>query len=165
MVFLEHLVGDIHQPLHASTRIHAGTSDIGGNSVKITLSSALKAKFTCAPSTYTPTELHAFWDDLPGSCPAATGLAPAAAYAAKVRAKAPAAGVADTDPADWANDSLALAEKNSYAAPIGPGLTVAGGTAGFTITQAYYTRSSAVAKKQIALAGARLAKVLNENLK
>ena len=171
MIFVEHLVGDIHQPLHASDRFHGGTGDVGGNDVRIRLSKSLKAKFICSPSKSSPSELHAFWDDLPGSCPAATGLAPAVAYASKLPlllsgTMLPGAeGVSDIDPADWAKDSLNLAEQDVYAAPIGAGTKPDDGTAAYVITSAYYTQSAAVAKRQIALAGARLAKLLNENLK
>ena len=53
LVWLLHLVGDVHQPLHSSTRISAAEleGDSGGNNVKLS-----------DPSK----ELHAFWDGLPG---------------------------------------------------------------------------------------------------
>jgi S1/P1 Nuclease len=172
MVFLLHLVGDIHQPLHGSVRYHDGTGDLGGNTVKVKLPTAMQTKFKCPPSTYTITELHAYWDDLPGSCPADhTGLPKAVAYAKNLplllngKSLPGADKVADTDPANWAADSLALAKKDAYAAPIGPGLTPEGSTTGFVMTQAYYKEALKDAKGQIALAGARLAKLLNENLK
>jgi hypothetical protein len=56
LVWLLHLVGDVHQPLHSATRVsttdHAG--DNGGNNVALCV-------------TPCRTELHGFWDGLPGS--------------------------------------------------------------------------------------------------
>jgi hypothetical protein len=171
MVWLEHLVGDIHQPLHSSVRYFGGSGDLGGNLVKIKLPVAMEHKFQCSPSKSSPRELHAFWDDLPGSCPADTGLAAAEAVAKGLpllltQPDLPGADkVVDADPSDWASDSFALAKKDAYAAPIGDGLQPDDGTKGFPITDAYYTQAINDAKSQVALAGARLAKLLNENLK
>jgi S1/P1 Nuclease len=171
LVWLLHLVGDIHQPLHASVRFNGGDGDLGGNLVKIKLPVAMQAKFKCPPSKTTPRELHAFWDDLPGSCPADTALPFAVTYAKALplllsdTALPGADKVTDIDPADWASDSLAIAEKDAYAAPIGAGLQPDDGTAGYLITQTYYSQASSDARDRITLAGARLAKLLNENLK
>lgn len=171
LVWLEHLLGDIHQPLHGTVRFNGGSGDLGGNLVKIKLPVPMEQKFKCAPSKTTPRELHAFWDDLPGSCPADTGLAAAAAFAKPLPLllsnpnSATTDKLADVDPQDWAKESLAIAEKDAYAAPIGEGLQPEDGTSGFLITTAYYNTALADAKDRIALAGARLAKLLNENLK
>lgn len=56
LVWLEHLVGDVHQPLHAVTRVSAALpgGDAGGNLVAI-------CSAPCRDS------LHAFWDRLIGS--------------------------------------------------------------------------------------------------
>jgi S1/P1 Nuclease len=171
MLWLEHLVGDIHQPLHASVRYVGGSGDRGGNLVKIKLPLPMEQKFKCPPSKSTPRELHAFWDDLPGSCPAETALKPAAAFASDLPLmlsnpdSGVKAAVSDDDPNHWANDSYKAAQVEAYADPIGGGLQPEDGTSGFLITQAYYDQAMADAKDRIALAGARLAKLLNENLK
>jgi hypothetical protein len=171
LIWLEHLVGDIHQPLHGSVRFNGGSGDRGGNLVKIKLPLPMQQTFKCAPSKSTPRELHAFWDDLPGSCPADTGLPVAVTFAKNLPLLLDGAGlpgadkVADADPADWAQDSLAVAMKDAYAKPIGVGLQPEDGSSGFLITQAYYDQAMLDAKDRIALAGARLAKLLNENLK
>jgi hypothetical protein len=166
MIWLEHIVGDIHQPLHGAVRYNGGSGDVAGNLVKIKLPAGMPAKFVCPPSTTAPSELHAFWDDLPGSCPAATGLTTAAAFGKNLPLLLANGSslVQVTDPQVWAAESLALAEKYAYAAPIGPGLRGAGGTA-YTITPAYYTQALSDAKDRIALAGARLANMLNNDLK
>jgi hypothetical protein len=54
LTWLLHLVGDVHQPLHASTRVSSTdpNGDSGGNLVKLSCTSC---------------ELHAFWDDLLGT--------------------------------------------------------------------------------------------------
>jgi len=83
-------------------------------------------------------------------------------------ANAPADKVADTDPSDWAMESLTIAEADAYASPIGKSPQPAGSTsksAGYLITVAYYNKAMQDAQDRVALAGARLAKLLNENLK
>jgi hypothetical protein len=56
LAWLLHLVCDIHQPLHATSRFISGQphGDAGGNSVKINCSGCQE------------TNLHWFWDDTPG---------------------------------------------------------------------------------------------------
>jgi hypothetical protein len=167
LVWLEHLVGDIHQPLHGSARYFAGKSDIGGNLVKIRLTSAMKKEFEGTQSKTAPRELHAFWDDLPGEGQPAPDLPDAVTFASGLPAAANAK-VADTDPGDWAAESLTLAKSDAYHAPIGKGLQPAGSTSsssGYLISTTYYNAAMQDARVRIALAGARLAKLLNENLK
>jgi S1/P1 Nuclease len=162
LVWLEHLVGDIHQPLHAAVRYNAGKGDAGGNDVAIKLPAAMKKQFEGALSKSAPTELHAFWDDLPGEGEPSPALPEAAAFG-----KALPAGTGkttDTDPADWAAESLAMAKKDAYVAPIGAAPSPSSGTA-YLITTAYYNKALPDAQARIALAGARLAMLLNDNLK
>lgn len=163
LVWVEHLVGDIHQPLHASTRYYAGASDAGGNNVPITMTTAMRKAFEGTLSKSAPDELHALWDDLPGEGQPGPALPQAAAYG---KALAPAANtkIAVTDPAKWAAESLAMAKKDAYAPPIGASPKPAGASA-YLITTAYYNKAMSDATSRIALAGARLAKLLNENLK
>jgi hypothetical protein len=168
LIFLEHLVGDIHQPLHATDRYFAGKEDIGGNDVNVTLPGAMKLTFEGTlgkrKKEY-PKNLHAFWDDLPGEGNAAPALGQAASYA-KALAAAPATGVADTDPANWAAESFALAQSDAYTTPIGPSPEPTTGTSkSYLVTTAYYTKASQDAKARIALAGVRLAKLIEDNLK
>ena len=56
VAWLEHLVGDVHQPLHCTSRFTKNhpQGDAGGNDVK----------FCASPCR---DELHAYWDDLLGS--------------------------------------------------------------------------------------------------
>ncbi len=167
LVWLLHLVGDVHQPLHGARRFVAGKSDLGGNSVKISLSPDLKAKFLAnrpaGARGSAPSELHAFWDDLPGVTTDPALALQAAADFAKTLAAPPAAEVAIADPGAWANASFQLAKKAAYVTPVGPGNTGANGKA-FAMTAPYYNTALGDAKAQIALAGARLAKMLNDLL-
>ncbi len=54
LVWLLHLIGDIHQPLHATTRVSQVETkgDAGGNAVKLLGDAS--------------SNLHSYWDDLPG---------------------------------------------------------------------------------------------------
>jgi hypothetical protein len=182
LIWLEHMVGDLHQPLHATVRYFAGKGDEGGNTVMIKMPTAMKKSFEGTLSKSAPTELHAFWDDLPGEGAAGPAVTEAAAFGKPLPA-APSAKVADTNPADWAAESLAMAKSDVYVSPIGKGPTPGGAataeapaasgevgakapaTGSYLITTVYYNTALSDAKARIALAGARLAKLLNENLK
>jgi S1/P1 Nuclease len=159
LIWLEHLVGDVHQPLHGVVRFYAGKGDQGGNAVPVKLPAAIQKTFGSAPK-----ELHAFWDDLPGEGAPPVALPVAAKFAGDLTA-APATDVAVTDPAKWAAESMTMAKKDVYVAPIGKSPTNAQSKSGYLITQAYYDKAMQDAKDRVALAGARLAKLINENLK
>jgi hypothetical protein len=70
LVWLLHLVGDVHQPLHCVSRYDVGDpkGDGGGNNVKI---SGDTQPPVCDDPRYCPfgppDELHAFYDDIEGS--------------------------------------------------------------------------------------------------
>ena len=166
LVWLEHLVGDLHQPLHGSTRYFNGTDDKGGNTVKIELPQAMQTQFEGKLSKYAPDELHAFWDDLPGEGQPAPAL-PQAVDFAKPLPKADASKIAIIDPQKWADESLALAKTDVYVSPIGSGPQPdpSSASSAYLITTTYYDRAMRDAKYRVALAGARLAKLLNENLR
>jgi hypothetical protein len=184
LVWIEHLTGDIHQPLHATVRYYANQGDAGGNDVNISMPTAMKKQFEGTLSRSAPTELHAFWDDLPGEGEPSPALPEAAAFGKSLPAAADDS-VSDIDPDDWASESLTMAEKDAYTAPIGPGAAPSAKTAAvasaakkpvttakssatsssYLITTAYYDQALADSQARIALAGARLAKLLNDNLK
>jgi S1/P1 Nuclease len=141
LVWLMHLVGDVHQPLHCATRVTAAepNGDAGGNDV-------LLCSAPCKD------ELHAFWDQLLG-----TSKAPADAVKAGAALPAPDFDLAGNVVAHaWVLESFQDAQSNVYVAPIGPGLGP------YTITPAYRSASQDLAKQRIALA--RLAKILNSEL-
>jgi hypothetical protein len=150
VVWLEHLVGDIHQPLHATSRFTKDhpAGDNGGNALH----------FCAKPCT---DELHAFWDGLMGD-----GLTVAMATKAgkSLMAAGKPAGADNLDPASWASDSFGLAKADVYVAPISddnnPSVTISPPP-----DAPYQARATAVARTQVALAGYRLAGLLNKNLK
>lgn len=144
LVWLEHLVGDVHQPLHATSRFSADlpTGDRGGNSVAL-----------CASPC--KNELHAYWDNVLG-----TSKLPATAItAADKLPAAPAPGAAVTDDQAWINESFDAAKQFVYAAPVGPG------AGPYTLDAAYKSHAKTEAKARIELAGIRLAHLINANLK
>ena len=142
LTWLLHLVGDVHQPLHASTRVSKADpeGDAGGNLVKLDCSKC---------------ELHFFWDDLLGT----KSDLPTVIRGAKELPRASAALAAKSDEKIWIAESFRDARRIVYAAPVGPG------NGPFTLTPQYKARALKLAKKRVTLAGARLANLLNTELK
>jgi len=144
LVWLLHLVGDVHQPLHAASRFAKATphGDEGGNLV--CLGPTMKGR--C------PT-LHAFWDDILG-----TSKRPTAAMASAKKLSLP-AGAPDLSTANWLEESEQIALARVYIKPI------LGGKGPYKVTKAYRTMARAAARERVVLAGARLAAILNQELK
>jgi hypothetical protein len=148
LTWLLHLVGDVHQPLHCATRVSTTdpNGDSGGNKVK------LKCK-GCAK------ELHAFWDDLLGTGASAQAvITPVIKAAQKLPAADPGL-AAKSDEKVWIAESFQAAQQTVYQPP------VAAGDGPFTLTSAYKNAAKSLAKQRIALAGARLAHLINTELK
>jgi hypothetical protein len=147
LVWLLHLVGDVHQPLHASTRVSIAfpKGDAGGNDVP----------FCTQASTKCESELHAFWDNILG-----TGkIASADKFAATVKPpKVTKKDIADTQ--TWVTNSFQLAQTAVYMNP-----PVDAGSPPFHATAEYTMASKALATKQVGLAGARLALIIKDELK
>ncbi len=144
--WLIHLVGDLHQPLHATTRFTADApaGDQGGNLVRV----------SCARSAACPKELHAVWDDILGT---ATSPATAIAYARTLTVPT-GADVQATDDA-WAAESLQMAESDAYAG-------IGDDTLGtHKLSGAYLAKARSDARLRVALAGARLSWVIQQNLR
>jgi len=146
LVWLLHLIGDMHQPLHAATRVTPGNpyGDNGGNQVRM-----------CEDTLcHSMASLHAVWDGLLGS---QDDVASAMAAARRLPAAAPDR-ARTLDPVQWVQESFALARADVYQPPVrvGPGP--------YTLTSAYEARARRIAEARIALAGARLAAVLNRDL-
>src|SRR5262249_25944923 len=141
LVWILHLVGDVHQPLHCATRVDAThpDGDAGGNRVKL----------DCKGCN---SELHAFWDGALGTAKSPqAALSPVTKSAKKLPAASTTA-AAITKEDTWATESFTLAKSTAYSS----GLTVEDeDTFTFTLTTAYKTTAKKVAKDQVALAGAR----------
>ncbi|MDB4983623.1 MAG: nuclease [Myxococcales bacterium] len=157
LVWLLHLVGDIHMPLHCISRFDKGTpfGDRGGNGVHIKGNAPPPI---CDDPRYCPfgppDVLHLFYDDLEGASYAAEVAAVAAATLPKPEPRAASVG----DVAAWVKEGFELAKSEIYIAPIGSG------PGPFTVTPAYQAAAERLAKARIALAGARLANLLNDSL-
>lgn len=146
LVWLEHLVGDIHQPLHATSRFSTAfpNGDAGGNLEKLSCAGA--------PSPC-PNELHAYWDDVldtgNNDLPTAITFAHALPHATLTEAG---------QPDKWVADSFALSKLKVYS-----------GTAVTTpsphhLSPAYKTRAKTAARSQVNKAGLRLADLINSKL-
>jgi hypothetical protein len=145
VAWLIHMVGDVHQPLHATSRfskLHP-KGDVGGNLVMI----------KCQPQC--DKNLHSFWDGLMD----ANRTIPAMMAAAAKLKKATGPAVEKTDPHVWITESFTIAKKSVYRAPIGTANKT------FTLTTAYKKAATAIGRQRIALGGARLAKLFNDAFK
>jgi S1/P1 Nuclease len=157
LVWLLHLIGDIHQPLHCVSRFdkqHRGPDgDRGGNLVKIT---GNRPAPVCNDSRYCPygppENLHAFVDTITGDSYTLADVYAAAQSLPRAKKQ----DVAIGDEAIWIQESFELAKSQIYVDPIGIG----GGP--FTIDEKYQRAVLVLGRKRISLAGQRLARLLNE---
>jgi hypothetical protein len=144
LVWLEHLVGDVHQPLHAVSRYSrdAANGDHGGGLVSLCDTPGCRLG------------LHGYWDGAlgPNRTPA-EALADAAALP-----KAPDQLARISDDRVWLQESATIARNTVYASPIGANLGP------FHLTPAYKDVAHQVARGRAALAGRRLAALLNASL-
>lgn len=155
--WIVHLVGDLHQPLHASDN-----GDKGGNDVAITFFGKRKDEPVEGRTSY-PYNLHTAWDrlipermfDESGGYDAFLADLPDAATRRAWQAGNIAA---------WTRESHAIARDFVY--PALPARFVCGQpiAALVAIGESYYRPACEIAAVQIRKAGARLAKVLNAAL-
>jgi hypothetical protein len=151
--FLYHLVGDVHQPMHATTRYTAARpdGDLGGNLFKIKM-----------PPDAHITNLHAFWDAAGGAFGFASPRRPLDAagkdrlrtISEEIMKEYPAAGIAevsDLDPHTWVVESNTLAREVVYK-------NIAEGE---TPSKAYTNAAQKLSRRRLAIGGYRLAGVLN----
>jgi len=148
--WIEHISGDLHQPLHCVSRFLKSQpdGDAGGNFVFVS-----------------PHEnLHAFWDDSAGTD---TSDAYIAKYIKVAEAEHPISAALENnpqlelDPETWINEGFKIAKTNVYT--FGP--ETGSKDAPIQLSTRYQGTASRVARAQIALAGYRLAAVLNASLK
>jgi hypothetical protein len=145
-----HLVGDIHQPLHAATH-----GDRGGNAVQVSFFGERDNP------PYGTINLHSIWD--------------VHMVRRLIRDKGGeneivSSGVSDAERAAWERGSISewVNESHEFArAVVYSSLPVAFSCSGriervLTIDQAYYSRVAPLMESQIRKAGIRLARVLNE---
>ena len=170
LAMIMHFVGDVHQPMHATDR-----GDRGGNGVLI-----MGVPFTDLwPGT--KANLHAYWDKAfrfdngDGKIAEAWQCPPTpdrpkngeggviTEQAAKIIAKYPAASltaeIAKMDPVEWARESHKLGCLSGYPAGFVPSDNHV-----VEFTGDFAAKSRTIAERQIALAGYRLASMLNDAL-
>lgn len=151
--FLYHLIGDVHQPLHASTRYTAANpnGDAGGNLFRVQMPEASGIR-----------NLHAFWDAAGGAFgftspkrplddAARARLNALADEITKAHPKTKIAAIEDLDPLTWVVESNKLAREVVY-----PGIKE-----GETPSAAYTERAQRISRLRLATAGYRMAAVLN----
>ncbi len=154
LCWILHLVGDIHQPLHA-TSLYSNTypdGDRGGNMEMVLVNNQ-------------PMVLHAFWDDLEGTD---VHLVQIRAIADRIEQEHPAdelkAELAKTDVKEWALESLAEAKSKVYDNGNIPGmprdLAQQSPDAVPSLSDAYQTEAHKTADMRVAEAGYRLAALL-----
>lgn len=150
LVWLLHLVGDVHQPLHAAGRFTQPIpgGDAGGNAESV------------IPATGQTMALHAYWDSVFGGYSSPYGAvfdADATDGLASIVTNDASAQI--SDPQAWTEESVALAKQFAYAPPVSSGKNAV------LLTRDYETNARNVARGQAALAAARLANVLNTALR
>jgi hypothetical protein len=143
LVWLLHLVGDVHQPLHATSRFTGAKGDSGGNDVTLSCSGC-------------PNDLHRFWDDVPGT----DDRVSASMSAARLLPPVDPDEAAIKDEAMWIDESFRIAQESVYVDP-----PIGNGTGPFALTTDYRNTAKRIALARIALAATRLANMLNNELK
>lgn len=147
LVWLLHLVGDVHQPLHCVTRVSAThpEGDDGGNGVKLQGSGA--------------PNLHSYWDGAAGdiSTPQ-SGASRVITDASHLPQPGPVS-IAKMDESDWIDEGFTDAQTWVYQPP------VLAGNGPFTLDSSYRNTARGLARARIALAGIRLARLLNNELR
>jgi hypothetical protein len=150
LVWMLHVVGDLHQPLHTIGRYTAQIpeGDRGGNAEMV------------IPATGETLALHAYWDRIFGGYASVFGAIFDVDGQGGLASVIPDAAKAQVlDPDTWAQESFELAKENAYAPPIRTDETAV------QLTRDYETNARNIARSQAALAGARLANLLNEALR
>jgi len=142
--WLEHVEGDVHQPLHCVSRFLKSQpkGDAGGNFVYV------------GPNR----NLHSLWDGAAGNDMSDAYLAK---YIADAQTAHPAHGRMEKKPEKWIAEGYRIAISDVYTF----GLETGTRDHPITLPSGYDANAAKVAQQRIAIAGYRLAAVLNEKLK
>lgn len=139
---LLHVVGDLHQPMHAvseySRRFPQG--DLGGNRVKLGKNPVGE-------------NLHSYWDNGAGSLIGKKrfNAKQIQRKAKRIETKWPCSAHVSLEPEQWEEESHQIAVNTAYNL-----------TYGKKPSRAYQTEARAIVEQRIALAGCRLANLLNQ---
>ncbi len=145
LVWIEHIAGDLHQPLHCVSRFLKSqpNGDAGGNTVFLTGNER---------------NLHSLWDDAAGRDIRNDYVSK---YAADAMAAHPAPKHPEKNPKKWVEEGFVLSKTQVYTF----GLETGSREHPITLPREYYENAARVAQAQVAVAGYRLAAVLNDRLK
>jgi S1/P1 Nuclease len=148
--WLVHLVGDVHQPLHATSRYLKSQpkGDAGGNRVFVGPSMTGQASIN----------LHAYWDDAVGTDTSGDYVN---RLAASITAEYPKPSSLSTNPNRWLKESFNIDKSFVYSFGLGTGTK----ERPVSLPKGYRERAQRIARQRIALAGYRLAAVLNERFR
>jgi len=147
LAWLLHLVGDVHQPLHTADQygsVFSRGNDAGGNGIPVDYPGY--------------EELHGFWDGAPGDAGNGSVLK-VAIQAADLLPAPPAADASISDVDTWGQESYDLAVHQVYVPPV-----MLQSAATVTPTPEYVANAQAISRVRVALAGMRLANLLNSAL-
>ena len=154
LAWVSHLIADAHQPLHTASRqdpLNPGQLDAGGNTVTV---------FDAGRRPPEPLSLHRWWDELPGH--ARPGTPRFETETARLLRQAQQVNAAEisTPPRHWIEESFTLARDQVY-----PGLVADPENPGtFLIRQDYWLEGRDITRARLALAGRRLAHVVEQAL-
>ena len=155
LAWVSHLVADAHQPLHTASRLdplNPGQLDAGGNTVTV---------FDAGRRPPGPLSLHRWWDELPGHARPGTprfdtDVARLLRQSQQINAQE-----IPTPPLHWIEESFDIARNQVY-----PGLVPDAEKPGaFLITQDYWLAGRDITRARLALAGLRLAHIVEHALK
>jgi hypothetical protein len=144
--FLTHIVGDLHQPLHTVSLVAANhpTGDRGGNDYHVKINGKKVA-------------LHKIWDSGLGIFEGESSTEHAMEISTTIRSAYPktffGARADDMNPTDWATEGMDNARKYAYSIKEDE-----------TVSDNYVTTGQKMAEQEAALAGYRLAAILNQLL-
>jgi hypothetical protein len=143
--WIEHLVGDSHQPLHLTGRFLQSQpkGDAGGNFVFV------------EPGGRT---LHSLWDD--AAAPRDLSNEDVIRYAREITAEYPAGPPPSLDPTHWAAESFELDKSAVYTF----GLETGSKEHPLILPPGYEEKAKRIARQRVAVAGYRLAAVLIKHL-
>ena len=151
LTWIIHLVGDLHQPLHAIDRYSAPISSAGGDrggNLEMVM-----------PASGETLALHAYWDRIFGGYSSVFGAIYDADHGGVASITSDAAKAQILDPETWAQESFELAKTYAYSEPVRTDKQAV------ELTRDYETRARDIARQQAALAAARLANLLTEVLR
>lgn len=154
LVWVSHLVGDAHQPMHCATRAVPGNPeklDGGGNLIMVV---------EAGQNPPQPVTLHRWWDQQPGKAkPGSQQFSQDIARLRQASMNTPSVDLANP-PISWIEESFNIGRDVAYpglmADPKEPSM--------FLISPSYQQTSYDIAQARVALAGRRLAEVVTKAL-